>query len=199
MEKIQIRKCHQFGYLSFFFKSQQLFFGEFARTQHIISATQTPRNLFFQMRNFWQYATPFHLFILWQSHSYTLQRKSHLCVPRKGLARPQSQFPHSCVCERFIFPGLIHIFSCRRICKLIVGIYCINHSQTHECGNWDWGRTIPFLGIFGSVIRNCVFAVLTFIQLYSQRSTKIVNYDICLLFYWLFILFLRVIKEPYFC
>jgi hypothetical protein len=23
--------------------------------------------------------------------------------PRKGIARPQSQFPHSCVCERFIY------------------------------------------------------------------------------------------------
>jgi hypothetical protein len=23
----------------------------------------------------------------------------------------------------------------------------INRSQAHECGNWDWGRTIPFLGI----------------------------------------------------
>jgi hypothetical protein len=23
----------------------------------------------------------------------------------------------------------------------------INRSETHECGNWDWGRAIPFLGI----------------------------------------------------
>jgi hypothetical protein len=27
---------------------------------------------------------------------------------------------------------------------------CINRSQTHECGNWDCGRAIPFLGIFVS-------------------------------------------------
>ena len=33
----------------------------------------------------------------------TLQRKSHLCIPFLGTARPQSQFPHSCVCERFIY------------------------------------------------------------------------------------------------
>ncbi len=32
-----------------------------------------------------------------------LQRKSHLCIPRKVIARPQSQFPHSCVCGRFIY------------------------------------------------------------------------------------------------
>ncbi len=33
----------------------------------------------------------------------TLQRKSSLCIPFLGIARPQSQFPHSCVCERFIY------------------------------------------------------------------------------------------------
>ncbi len=25
--------------------------------------------------------------------------------------------------------------------------FYINHSQAHECGNWDWGRAIPFLEI----------------------------------------------------
>ncbi len=32
-----------------------------------------------------------------------LQCKSYLCIPFLGIARPQSQFPHSCVCERFIY------------------------------------------------------------------------------------------------
>jgi hypothetical protein len=32
-----------------------------------------------------------------------LQRKSHLCIAFLGIARPQSQCPHSCVCERFIY------------------------------------------------------------------------------------------------
>jgi hypothetical protein len=32
-----------------------------------------------------------------------MQRKSHLGIPFLGFARPQSQFPHSCVCERFIY------------------------------------------------------------------------------------------------
>ncbi len=32
----------------------------------------------------------------------TLQRKSHLCIPFLGKARPQPQFQHSCVCERCI-------------------------------------------------------------------------------------------------
>ncbi len=30
------------------------------------------------------------------------QQKSYLCISRKGIVRPQSQFLHSCVCEQFI-------------------------------------------------------------------------------------------------
>ncbi len=33
----------------------------------------------------------------------TLQRKSDLCTTRKETARHQYQFPHSCMCERFIY------------------------------------------------------------------------------------------------
>ncbi len=43
--------------------------------------------------------------------------------------------------------------------RLILGIQYINRSQTHECENGDWGRPIPFLGIFVSNFRYCVFAV----------------------------------------
>jgi hypothetical protein len=42
-------------------------------------------------------------------------RKSHLCIPRKGIALPQPQVSHSFVCERFI--------------------YFQDRPQTHECGN----------------------------------------------------------------
>ncbi len=34
---------------------------------------------------------------------HALQRKSHLCIPFLGTTRSQFQFPHSCVCERFIY------------------------------------------------------------------------------------------------
>jgi hypothetical protein len=33
----------------------------------------------------------------------TQYRKSETNIPRKGIARPQSQFPNSCVCERFLY------------------------------------------------------------------------------------------------
>ncbi len=34
---------------------------------------------------------------------YTLQRQFRLYIPFLGIARPQPQFPHSCVLERFIY------------------------------------------------------------------------------------------------
>ncbi len=69
-------------------------------------------------------------------------------IPRKGIAQPQSQFPHSCVCERLIY-------SQDRSANSAAGNRMwmdrswenINHSQTHECENQDWGRAIPFLAI----------------------------------------------------
>ncbi len=33
----------------------------------------------------------------------TQYRKFKTNTPSKGIARPQSQFPHSCICERFIY------------------------------------------------------------------------------------------------
>jgi hypothetical protein len=31
------------------------------------------------------------------------RRKLETNIPKNGIARPHSQFPHSCVCERFIY------------------------------------------------------------------------------------------------
>jgi hypothetical protein len=44
-----------------------------------------------------------------------------------------------------IFPRSVCLFCCRKICGPIWEY--INRSQTHKCGNWDWGCTIPFLWI----------------------------------------------------
>ncbi len=68
----------------------------------------------------------------------------------------QSQFPHSCVCKRFIysqdrstyFPPAEQVDRSRK---------CINRSRTHECGNWPCNS---FAGnflfqIFGIVSLQC--------------------------------------------
>ncbi len=51
--------------------------------------------------------------------------KSHLCIPFLGIVRPQSQIPHSCDCERFIYSQdrSTYNISCSRIGRSIVGIY----------------------------------------------------------------------------
>ncbi len=57
---------------------------------------------------------------------------------------PVSTF--TCLWAIYIFPGSVHIFSSAE--KADRWWEYINRSQTHECGNWVWGRAIPFLGIF---------------------------------------------------
>ncbi len=60
-------------------------------------------------------------------------------IPRKGIARPQSQFPHSCVCDRLIYCQDRSAYSAAG--KYVDSFWeYINRSQTHECGNWYWGR-----------------------------------------------------------
>ncbi len=55
----------------------------------------------------------------------TLQRQFRLYIPVLGIARPQPQFPHSCVFERFILyiPRVSLHISSSRTGRPIVGIY----------------------------------------------------------------------------
>jgi hypothetical protein len=62
------------------------------------------------------------------------ERKFETNIAAKGIARPQSQFPHSWVCERFIYSQDGCAYSA-------AGKYAdrsweyISRSQTHECDN----------------------------------------------------------------
>jgi hypothetical protein len=72
----------------------------------------------------------------------TKYRKFETNIPRKGVARPQSQFPPSGVCERFINSACL--FCSSKICGPILGIY---KSLTDT---WMWKlalrlRSAPFL------------------------------------------------------
>jgi hypothetical protein len=61
-------------------------------------------------------------------------RKFETNIPRKGIARPQSQFQHSCVCERSIYSHNRSAYSSAE--KYVDRSWeYINRSQTHECGN----------------------------------------------------------------
>ena len=57
----------------------------------------------------------------------------------------------------YIFPGSVHIFPPAEMAA--PSWEYIIRSQTHECGNWDWGHDISFLGIFVSNFLHFVFAV----------------------------------------
>ncbi len=76
--------------------------------------------------------------------------------PEKGAAL--LPFPHSCVCERFIYSQDRSTYFPAAEWADRSWEY-INRSQTHECRNWDWGRAILFLGIFVLNFRYCAFAV----------------------------------------
>jgi hypothetical protein len=65
-----------------------------------------------------------------------LQRNLNLCIPRKGIARPQSQFPHSCVCERSVYSHNRSAYFLQQIRQTYRRILYINRSQKHECRNW---------------------------------------------------------------
>ncbi len=88
--------------------------------------------------------------------------KSHLFISKKRIARPQSQFPHSCVCERVTYSQNRSTYFPAADWQTDPGN--INRSQTHKIVNWEWGRTIPCLGIlfriFGIVSLQCGLAQL---------------------------------------
>ncbi len=85
--------------------------------------------------------------ILWRTCTAKTQHgKFETNISRKGIGRPQSHFPHSCVCDRFIYSNDRSAYSA-------VGKYVdrsfeyIIRSQKHECGNLDCSRAIPSKGI----------------------------------------------------
>ncbi len=78
-----------------------------------------------------------------------------------------------CLWAIYIFPGLVHIFSCCRIVGPIVGIYKIAHRNMNvEIGTE--AAPIPFLWIFLTNFRYCVFAESTVVhqQLKSSNQLK---------------------------
>ncbi len=104
---------------------------------------------------------------------FALQRKSHLCIPFLGIARPKPQFPHSCVCEPFIYSQDRSTYFLHRQ----IDQEYRNRSQTLECGNWDCGRVTPFLGIF--VSKNFRELVLCSVYVIQTLLCAVIMFRIC--------------------
>ncbi len=64
----------------------------------------------------------------------TQYRKFEANIPRKGIVRPQSQFPHSW--GIYIFPRSDCPFCCRKICGPFLGI----HKSSTDTWMWKLGR-----------------------------------------------------------
>jgi hypothetical protein len=83
----------------------------------------------------------------------TLKRKSHLCTPRKRIAGHQSRF-HIHVSVSYLYAYSQNLSTYRQTDPGIC-----NRSQTHECGNWDWGLQFIFwehlFRIFGIASLQC--------------------------------------------
>ncbi len=65
-----------------------------------------------------------------------------------GVSVPISTF--MCLWANYIFPWWVSLFCWRKYVDR--SWEYISRSQTHECGNWGWGRAIPRKGIYK---RNC--------------------------------------------
>ncbi len=104
-----------------------------------------------------------------QPTAKTQYRKFETNIPRKGIARPQSQFPQICLWAIYIIPRSICLF-CRRKYVDRSREY-VNRSQTHECGNWEWGREIPRKGIHKWDFRCSAWPVyVVYIKRYAKHS-----------------------------
>ncbi len=82
-----------------------------------------------------------------KENTAALYRKSHLCIPGKGTARHQSQFLHSCVCERFIYSqDWFTYFGCSKLDRSILErgdrtlYFCFGNKEAAQC-------TVSFQGI----------------------------------------------------
>ncbi len=85
---------------------------------------------------------------VWELSVSTLQRHStanskQIFPETELMSTAQYQVPHSYVCKRFLYSHHRSAYSAAgKYVDCSWELYILR-SQTHECGNWDWGRAIP--------------------------------------------------------
>jgi hypothetical protein len=92
-----------------------------------------------------------------------------------GVSVPISTF--ICLWANYIFPRWVCLFCWRKYVDR--SWEYINHSQTHECGNWGWGRDIPRKGIYK---RKCRCSVL--VRMYQNYWSMTEEWDCVMNTYW---------------
>ncbi len=90
--------------------------------------------------------SPFHPRYLYYT-AKTQYLKFETNIPIKKFLGLSLDFVFMCLWANYIFPGSVYLFCYRKICGPILGIYNSLIDSWMWCGNWDWGRAIPFLGI----------------------------------------------------
>ncbi len=103
-----------------------------------------------------------------QRHTATKIPFMYSCSGNYAALPPQSQFPHSCVFELFVYSQDWSTYFLQQNRQIDCGNLYI--AQTYECGNWDvWPRNF-FLGIFFSNFRYWFFAMQPL-----KRTTKYIT------------------------
>ncbi len=67
-------------------------------------------------------------------------------------------------------PWSVCLFCCRTMVERTSEY--IDRSQTHECGNWDWGPAIPFLGIHKSIFLCSAWTFLSILRNLQKQTRR---------------------------
>ncbi len=113
-----------------------------------------------------------------------------------GVSVPFSTF--MCLWANYIFPRWVCLFCWRKYVDR--SWEYINRSQTHECGNWGWGRAIPRKGIYSingiavvvhPALPQPLFIIFSFMveNLFGFKSILVLLCDL-IAFFWFELVFL---------